>query len=265
MDDEDLNGLTKQQLILTVKELLAEVEEKDETIRKLEVLNTELERGTGGKSKNKTEITLQFANYEAEISSLKEKFTKEQATTARIKDQLADVTAKLNVNEVERGTLDADLRRARKNIDDLEQELNEAKESTRVNGRKSAEIFQQKKDTQKQQLQLYEENELLQNENKALQAQLAASATERIELEEVVAKLADERDSLEIQQESVTLMKTELQARIQELEQGEWEGHLEALQTDNIKEIERVTAIAIQSRKEADDLKKQVAELRDST
>ena len=90
----------------------------------------------------------------------------------------------------------------------------------------------------------------------------------------MITKLADDKDNLELHSESISIVKKDLQSRISELEEaleqmedklqvatdaeGQWEGHLETLQNENAKDIERLTSISIQTKKENDDLKKQV-------
>ena len=105
-----------------------------------------------------------MASLETENENLDKKLAQEQLNTNRLKEQIADVMAKLKNVEDEKREMDADLRRLRKQVDDLERELTETREASRMTMRKSMETTKQKKDTQKQQLQLFEENELLQNE-----------------------------------------------------------------------------------------------------
>ena len=167
MDEEDFKSFATEDFIAAIKQLQSEIDEKDNTIREQENELYDLRRGVGGKNaniRNNADQNKQIQQSQQELAAMRDKLIKEQSITTNLKEQVANLTAKLNVDSSEKSELEADLRRARKTVEDLEKELTEAQEASRLNGRKSVEIIKQKKDTQKQQLQLYDENEALQNE-----------------------------------------------------------------------------------------------------
>ena len=56
-------------------------------------------------------------------------------------------------------------------------------------------------------------------QNKGLTAQLAAAIEEKTLMEDIIARLADEKETLEATKDDADVVKDELQARIRELEQ----------------------------------------------
>ena len=158
-DDDDLNTMSKENLIILVEKLAAEVEEQNETISDQSKQLIELQRknpGNTGKvgNKNVTDLTLQLADRETEIGRLKEKLINEQSTTTKLKDENADLRAKLTLVENEKRESETELRRVRVTVDELEHQLYELKESSRIIDQKSSAFNVQKKESQKQQLQL---------------------------------------------------------------------------------------------------------------
>jgi len=163
----ELEGLSKEELSDVVKHLQYEIEEKDNTISALENKIFDLERGKIGGKREKgrdTELGLQIASLEAENDSLNSKLAEESIATSKLKDKLTDLTSQLKVAASEKIEMEGDISRLRNQNEALERELIESRETSRVTVRQNLETNKQKKDSQKQQIQLLEENEALQNE-----------------------------------------------------------------------------------------------------
>jgi chromosome segregation ATPase len=170
--------MTKDELIEEIGHLNRELEMLQNEIQDLNQKNFKLQRqvkkydpragdGSEDDPDNDNESmgnVLNAAALETENEELREKLSKLQADLLVFKEKNLELNSHLKVYQTERLELEADVRNLRKKNDELEKTLTESEESMRANMRKSQDINKQKKDTQKQQLQLYDENERLQKE-----------------------------------------------------------------------------------------------------
>ena len=121
-----------------------------------------LKKGKKGKAGDSAELVLQISNLETENESLRERLTKSVQEATEFKEKVADLGAQLM--GLEKGEVEATLRLARKRQEELEQEI---LAKTAINDAvlaKNDEALKNKSHTQKMQLQLYQENEELQNQ-----------------------------------------------------------------------------------------------------
>jgi predicted nucleic acid-binding Zn-ribbon protein len=175
--DDDFQDMTKEELIEAIELLQKELDECNDEIQDLNQKNMKLQRqlkrgGGGGDDDDHEEDgmknVLDSVALETENEELREKLSKLQAEMSHLKEKNTELKSHAKIFQNEKMEADADIRNLRKKIDDLEKTLTESEESMRANLRKSQDITKQKKDTQKQQLQLFDENERLQREVKGL-------------------------------------------------------------------------------------------------
>lgn len=164
----DLEDMSKEALIELIDELNRDLEERENHIQQLEKENIKLSRANkgGGGRDDDSDIEDRFARAAtaAELEDLRDKYEQQKNENSIQKDKIAELNSFLKAVEAEKLEAEADCRRLRKKADDLETQLNQVQESTRSSLRKSQDINKQQKDTQKQQLQLFQENERLQEE-----------------------------------------------------------------------------------------------------
>jgi predicted nucleic acid-binding Zn-ribbon protein len=169
--DDDFQDMTKEELIEAIELLQKELDECNDEIQDLNQKNMKLQRqlkrspgGGGDEDEDGMKNVLDSVALETENDELREKLSKMQAELTQVKEKNLELKSQAKIFQNEKTEADADLRNLRKKIDDLEKTLSESEESMRANLRKSQDITKQKKDTQKQQLQLFDENERLQKE-----------------------------------------------------------------------------------------------------
>lgn len=153
--------MSKDELIELIDELNRDLEERDQENMML------LRRGgKGGGRDDDSDVDdmLARAATDAELEDLRNKIEEYKVETSTQKDKIAELSSHLKAVEAEKLEAEADCRRLRKKADEYETQLNSVQESTRSSLRKSQDISKQQKDTQKQQLQLFQENERLQEE-----------------------------------------------------------------------------------------------------
>lgn len=166
----NLEDLSKEALIDLIEELNNDLEERDSHIQELERENIKLSRNAGGSRKagaddeSDTDVLIARAAADAELEELKDALEQQRLENSASKDKIAELNSFMKAVEAEKLELEADVRRLRKKADDLETELAKIQESTRSSLRKSQDITNKQKDSQKQHLQLFEENEKLQSE-----------------------------------------------------------------------------------------------------
>ena len=155
-----LEKMTREQLLEEVTELELDLRERDDEIQRL---TRELQAlRTGGRK------GLVLAADEDELvrenEELRDALAREQGEGARLQDQLAEVTAQLKVVVSEKIEAEDELRLSRQRQTELERELVGARDSSRTALLRSQDVSKQKQEEQRQQLQLLQENENMQNE-----------------------------------------------------------------------------------------------------
>jgi hypothetical protein len=156
MADEEL---TVEDYKEVVEQLNEELDEAHNQIRQLEKENIALSRMT--KTGDGNDDALTSAALEAEVEELQEKLTAVQAELAKSKDELADKTSQLKIANSDKLAAEADVRKLRKKVEELETAVTEAQEDSKVNQRKSQETSLLKANTQKNHLMLLDQNEEL--------------------------------------------------------------------------------------------------------
>lgn len=153
---------TVEDLKLVIEELHSDLEEAEAQIKELERENVTLSRLSKGG--NASEDALSFAALEAENDEIRGKLALLQQELLKCKEDLTDKTAQLKVVTSDKLEAEADNRKYRKKVEDLERAVTEAEEASRSNMRKSQETSKLKANSQKDQLKLLAENEDLQKE-----------------------------------------------------------------------------------------------------
>lgn len=145
-----------------IEALSKELEEKDDIIAQLTREN--LNNNKKKKSKNDDAANLKvISQLEAENEELREKLSNATTEIIELKETVSDTNAQLRNVQSEKLETEADVRAARKRVLELEKEVALTHDMSRSAVLKSQETAKQKSNTQKQQLQLLEENEELSN------------------------------------------------------------------------------------------------------
>jgi chromosome segregation ATPase len=227
MDDDELRQLSKEDLIEVFKQLSndlddkeADLQERDDHIQNLEQELMKLTRRmdkAGGGGDGMDEV-LNAAALETENQDLREKLESTEKELKQWREKAGTLQSHNKVLEGAKGESDGLVKTLRKQLDGLKMDLDKEVEKSKASMRKSQDVSRQKQDTQKQQLQLYEENEQLQKDNQRLSEQVGGLQENRVLLEALITKLADEKDGLQIEKESVEIGQDALSDRIEELE-----------------------------------------------
>ncbi len=129
------------------------------------------------------------AALETENDELRDKLAALQDDFASMKEKKLEVDAHVKALVGEKSKADADVRLYRKKVEELEQVVRNTQDEARSNIRKSQESVTANKDVQKQALQLFDENEKLRNENKAMKDRLTHLEEEHVLMETLIAKV----------------------------------------------------------------------------
>ena len=230
MDEEELRQLSKEDLVAVFLQLSndlddkeADLQERDDHIQRLEQEHMQLTRrleraGGGGGGGGDMEDVLSAAALEAENQELREKLDKTEKDVKQWREKAASLQSHNKVLEGAKAESDGLVKTLRKQLDSLKEDLDKEVERSKASTLRSQDVSRQKQDTQKQQLQLYEENEQLQKDNQRLSEQLSGLQENKVLLEALITKLADEKDSLQIEKENVEVGQDALNDRIEELQ-----------------------------------------------
>ena len=155
-----VESMTREQLLEEVTELELDLRERDDEIqrltRELQALRTGARPGTTHRA-DEDELV-------RENEELRDALAGEQSETARLQDQLTELSAQLKVVVSEKIEAEDELRLSRQRQTELERELVGARDSSRTALMRSQDVGRQKQEEQRQQLQLLQENENLQTE-----------------------------------------------------------------------------------------------------
>ncbi len=99
-----------------------------------------------------------------ENDKLREDLANSHAHVLEFKEKLADTGAHIKQLTLEKNEADANLRAVRKRVDELESQLTAKNARADAESKKNEETLKSKGQAQKMQLQLYQENEELQNQ-----------------------------------------------------------------------------------------------------
>ena len=153
IDDDELAALTKDDLRDMVELLNLEIIDKDKEIT---ALSNEISKG--GKKKGKYGGDTELDSLREQMTQLSDRLQATEQERDNYREDLADVRAKFeNLNE-EKRTVEGSLKSTRKALDDAEKELQNISESNRQSLRKSQEFSKQKKESQSEQIRLFEGN-----------------------------------------------------------------------------------------------------------
>ena len=123
-----------------------------------------MKKGKKGGRAGDAETALQLSALESENESLRERNSKGAQEITELKEKVADLGAQVKQVTIEKSETEANLRLARKRVDELEQDIINKSAMTDTMLAKNDEALKNKSHTQKMQLQLYQENEDLQNQ-----------------------------------------------------------------------------------------------------
>jgi chromosome segregation ATPase len=230
MDDDELRQMSKNDLIDLFKQLSNDMDDKEDDLQEREEhiqtlerehlqLTRRLESGGGGGGGADGDL-LNAAALETENQDLRDKLEKTEKEAKQWREKAATLTASAKVLEGARAESDGLVKTLRRQLDALKDDLDKQVERSKASLRKSQDVSRQKQDTQKQQLQLYEENEQLQRDCERLGEQVTGLQDNRVLLEALIAKLADEKDALQIEKEAADAGRDAQEGRAGELERA---------------------------------------------
>jgi chromosome segregation ATPase len=140
-------------------------EEIDALNGEIKDLTTELVTKKSRRTKGKdADLASELESLEEEIGKVREKLSREQTETSKLKEKLADCMALKTQAVTAKAESDAKVREQTKRIDDLEKELLKAMSVTKNAELQTKESNKVKGDTVKETKRLLEENEQMQNE-----------------------------------------------------------------------------------------------------
>lgn len=225
-DSADYEDLSKEELIEELLDLEKQLQEKEvelqenkETIQSLTAQNLTKNHGRRGKGKgDEAELVVQISRLESDNNALQEKLNAATQEALELKEKMADVNAQMKQVTIEKGEAEASKRLALKRVDELEAEIMSKTQKTEAVLEKNAEALKNKSHTQKMQLQLFQENEELTNQVKALEERLLAADSKERDMEEVIVSLDNEKQQLEEFKDHAELKEKEAALRFHELE-----------------------------------------------
>jgi len=225
-DSANYEDLTKEELIEELVDLEKQLEEKEveiqenkDTIQSLTAQN--LTKGHGRKHKGRgdeAELVVQISRLESDNEALREKLTASTQEALDLKEKMADVNAQMKQVTIEKAEAEASKRLALKRVDELEAEIMSKTQKTEAVLEKNAEALKNKSHTQKMQLQLFQENEDLNNQMRLLEERIMACEEKEKDMEEVIVSLDNEKQQLEEFKDHSELREKEAAMRFHELE-----------------------------------------------
>ena len=228
MDDEELLQYSKEELVDVVKKLSSDLGDKEDEVEELEKEIKELEKEV----KEQVEENIRLSRGGASSSGaggddlamldqknrdLQDMIDKLEAEKKKIREEMASFKSQNKyleeTNKENKGMIET----LQNKVDALKRDLDREVEKSKENLRKSQDVSRQKQDTQKAQLQLYEEIEQMKTENQKLSDELKTHQENKILFDALIAKLADEKDNLEIEKENLELNSNSLNDQVEEL------------------------------------------------
>ena len=198
-DDEP----TQDELLKVIEELQHEIDEKDKEISELTQSRTGRKKGRGaaGPFTDRDEINA----LETENEDLQKKFDDSQSKISELREELANINAKFTSVLDEKQGLDKLLKTQNKRVEDLEKDIADERQKSRSNELQSREFNKLKTANVKEANRLLAENQALDEENQSLRQELQAAEEDRLLMEEMLAKLADDKEELSLQLDKADL------------------------------------------------------------
>jgi chromosome segregation ATPase len=218
---------------------------------------------------------------ENQMQILQDHLNEEKVKTAKYQEDIDEL--KSNVKTLKSGKLEAEAasRQYQKDLSKLQDETLDSANKSRNLDAQTKELNKQKSQTVKESKRLYEENSTLQQENNELNEKIRELDEKQGIFEELIAKLADEKDDLEAQVDTSDFAKDELQTRINELEysleklheqlhvaaevETEWQNQVTTLKHDFSVKSNKLTSDLDKLNVENNRMKKEISILKDST
>ena len=280
-EEVPLDKMTPQQLIQEVTELELDLRERDDEIQRLTRELQSAKSGKGGAFSGAGRVSVDDEAVERENEVLREALAKAEGDASRYQEQLSEMNAQLKVVVSEKIQTEEDLKRQRVRVTEVEREVLEARDSSRTALLRTQDVSKQKTENQKQQLRLLQESENMQLEIRELQRQLEQEVAARQQLEEVISKLAEERDGLEEGKENAEIAREGLEAQLLDMQAAleasegnavnmeasevEMKLRLEHAASEHEAQMKAATLRAETAEREVEKLKRQVQLLRDTT
>jgi hypothetical protein len=159
-EDKDPASMTRDELLALVTQLEDVIDAQEDEIAQL----TRSEMAGRGRPLGRQGGSLDEDDLMRENDDLRDKLSREQADAARNLDELVLIKAQMEILVAEKLQAEGELVEARRRTAVLEVEVRDAVGSSRTMLLKSQDVSKQKSENQKQQLQLLQENEALQND-----------------------------------------------------------------------------------------------------
>lgn len=207
---------TQDELLKVIEELQQEIDEKDKEIAELTQSRTGRKKGRGasGPFSDRDEINA----LETENEDLQKKFDASQEKVSGLREELANINAKFTSLSDEKQALDKLLKTQNKRVEDLEKDIAEERQKSRSNELQSREFNKLKTANVKEASRLLSENQALDEENQSLRQELQAAEEDRLLMEEMLAKFADEKEELGAQIDRADLERDSLEQDKERLE-----------------------------------------------
>lgn len=199
---------TQDELLKVIEELQQEIDDKDKEIAELTQSRTGRKKGRGaaGPFSDRDEINA----LETENEDLQKKFDASQEKVSGLREELANINAKFTSLSDEKQALEKLLKTQNKRVEDLEKDITEERQKSRSNELQSREFNKLKTANVKEANRLLSENQAMDEENQSLRQELQAAEEDRLLMEEMLAKFADEKEELAAQIDRADLERDSL-------------------------------------------------------
>lgn len=187
--------------------LLRHIEDLEGEKTELESQIAELTQNQTGKRKSKGagrfSETDELNALETENEDLQRKFEAAQVIISDLREQAASDSIKITSLTEEKQSLDKLLKSQNKRVEELEKDITEERNKSRTNELQSRKFNELKTANVKEANKLLADNQMLMEENESLKQDLKQAEDEKVIYEELIAKLANEKDDIELKNDNM--------------------------------------------------------------
>ena len=182
--------------------LLKHIEDLESDKAKLLDEIAELSENQTGKRRNRGAGRFSEADelsaLETENEDLQRKFETAQVTISDLREKVASDDIKINALTEEKQNLDKLLKSQNRRVEELEKDITEERNKSRANELQSRKFNELKTANVKEANKLLSDNQMLLEENESLKQDLKQAEEEKVLYEELIARLANEKDDIEV-------------------------------------------------------------------
>lgn len=187
--------------------LLRHIEDLEGEKTELENQIAELTQNQTGKRKSKGagrfSETDELNALETENEDLQRKFEAAQVIISDLREQAASDSIKITSLTEEKQSLDKLLKSQNKRVEELEKDITEERNKSRTNELQSRKFNELKTANVKEANKLLADNQMLMEENESLKQDLKQAEDDKVIYEELIAKLANEKDDIELKNDNM--------------------------------------------------------------